>query len=141
MLADEEIDKFVSDQVPNNTKKKTKSDVQLFERWLESIPGEIRSVEEIPPVELNKLLRNFYLTVRKQKSNEEYEPDTLVSIKNSIDRYLTEKGYGYSLSRSEEFKTSRDVLSAKGKQLKKDGRGRRSNRADEVSPEEEKVQY
>jgi len=36
-----------------------------------------------------------------------------------LDRYLNEKGYGVSICRGEEFKTSRDVLSAKGKSLKK----------------------
>jgi len=40
-----------------------------------------------------------------------------------LDRNLNEKGYGVSICRGEEFKTSRDVLSAK-EFLKKEGKGR-----------------
>ena len=75
----------------------------------------------------------------RKRNEEEYEPETLVSIKNSIDRYLSDKSYGYRVCRGDEFKSSRDVLSAKGKQLKKEGKGRKPNKAEEVSAEEEKV--
>jgi len=141
MLTDEEISDFVLKQKPKNTISKTKSDVGIFKRWLrETLPSDNRDLESIPPSQLNSFLRSFYLTVKKI-NGEEYEPDSLCAIKNSLDRHLNEKGYGVSICRGEEFKTSRDVLSAKGKSLKKEGKGRKINRAEEVTADEEKVSY
>jgi len=92
---------------------KTKSDVGIFTHWFsETLPADNRNLENIPPAQLNSFLRSFYRTVKKL-NGEEYEPDSLCSIKNSLDRYLNEKGYWVSICRGEEFKTSRDVLSAK----------------------------
>ena len=139
MLSDSEIDDFVIEQKPKNTVKKTKSDVGIFKRWLaQAVPTETRELEEISAVQLNSYLWSFYLTVKK-RDGENYEPDSLLGIKNSIDRYLSEKNYPVSVCRGEEFKSSRNVLSAKGKQLKKEGKGRKPNRADQVSEEEEEV--
>jgi len=45
----------------------------------------------------------------------------------------------YSVRRGNELKFSRKTPSAKGKQLKKDGKGRKPKKAETVSAEEEKV--
>lgn len=141
MLADDEINDFVNNQKAKATAAKTKCDVGVFSRWMEvSCPDEQRDLQDISPTQLNSSLRNFYLTVRKS-NGEEYEPDTLVGFKNSIDRYLFERGYSTSACRGDEFKSSRSVLIAKGKQLKKDGKGRKPHRAEELSEEEEKVNF
>ena len=139
MLTNEEISDFIDGQKAKNTVNKTRSDAGIFIRWLSAtLPSKSRNLEEIPPAQLNSFLKSFYLRVRK-RNGDEYEPETLISIENSIDRLLCDKSYGYSVCRGDEFKSSRDVLSAKGKQLKKDGKGRKPNKADEVSAEEEKV--
>jgi len=56
-----------------------------------------------------------------------------------LDRYLSSQEYGYSLARSDEFKSSREALMAKGRQLRKEGKGRKPNRAQSISDEEETV--
>ena len=129
MLSDEEIAAFVLQQKPENTKIKTKCDVNIFTSWMNEFAAEeTRDLEDIPPVELNNYLRSFFLTVKK-KSGDDYEPDSLKSIKYSLDRFLTERNYPKSIVRSEEFRTSREVLKAKGRQLKKCGKGQKENRA------------
>jgi hypothetical protein len=41
MLNDEEIKDFVEAQVPQNTKQKTKTDLDIFKRWMKSaLPGD-----------------------------------------------------------------------------------------------------
>ncbi|XP_053403158.1 uncharacterized protein LOC128558273 [Mercenaria mercenaria] len=133
------INTFISNQKPINTVRKTASDIGVFQKWLkEAVPGECKKLEDISPDCLNTYLKSFYLTVKKQ-NGEDYEPDSLSGIKNSIDRYLSDKNYSTSVCRGEEFKSSRSVLLAKGKQLKKDGKGRKPNRAEQVSEEEEQV--
>ncbi len=41
--------------------------------------GETRELKDIPPVELDRLLSHFFVTVRK-KNGSLYEPDTLILI-------------------------------------------------------------
>ena len=81
-------------------------------------------------MELNNYLGRFYLSVRKT-DGKEYEPDSLSGIQNSIDRYLSEKQYGLRIKTAEEFEHARQVLMAKRKSLKKEGKG--NNPASESS--------
>ena len=139
MLTDEEISDFIDGQKAKNTVNKTKSYVGIFIRWLAAtLRSEQHNLEEILPVRLNSSLKSFYYRVKK-RNRDEYEPETLMSIKNTVDRYLCEKSYGYSVCSGDEFKSSREVLCAKGKYLKKDGQGRKPNNAEEMSAEEEKL--
>jgi len=113
-----------------NTVNKTKSDVGIIIRWFDvTLPSELGNLEEISPAQLSTFLNSFYLRVRK-RNRSEYEPETLISIKYSIDRYLCENTYGYSVCRG---------MSLKGKQLNKDGKGRKPKEAEEVTAEEENV--
>jgi hypothetical protein len=52
--------------------------------------GEFRDPATIPSSELDSLLARFFLGVRKRDFSE-YEPDTLYSIHNSIDRYFRDE--------------------------------------------------
>ena len=47
----------------------------------------------------------------------------------AIDRYLTEKGYKYSIIRDREFKSSKQVLEGKARLLRQQGKGKRPNKA------------
>lgn len=83
LLNEDAIKDFVEAQIPKNTKMKTKTDLDIFKRWLKSaLPLEQREIQGIPPHQLNQYLRSFYLTVKKQ-NGEDYEPDSLKGIKNS----------------------------------------------------------
>ena len=66
-----------------------------------------------------KSVLEVVLSECKKQNGEEYEPESLKGIKNSLDRYLSSQEYGYSLARSDEIKSSREVLVTKGRQLKK----------------------
>ena len=45
MLNDDEIKDFVEAQVPKNTKQKTKTDLDIFKRWMKSaLPGDQRQI-------------------------------------------------------------------------------------------------
>ncbi|KAJ8299311.1 hypothetical protein KUTeg_023371 [Tegillarca granosa] len=77
-----------------------------------------KKIEEIPPAVLNDNLKSFYLI---------------------LDRYLSEKSYVTSIIRGVEFKASRTVLKSKRRKLKQEGKGRKPNRSEPVSSDEESV--
>ena len=95
-----------------------------------------RRMEEIPPAELNNLLRTFFIKVRRHDDNP-YQPDSIKAKQNSFDRYLSEKGYDASLLRDHVFKGSRLVTDAKHKNLKHNGLGRKQYRAQFLTEDEE----
>ena len=83
MLNDDEIKDFLEAQVPKNTKEKTKTDLDIFKRWMKSaLPRDQRQIHEIPPNQFNQYLRSFFLTVKKQ-NGEEYEPESLKGLKKN----------------------------------------------------------
>ena len=57
----------------------------------------------------------------------------------SLDRHLKNKGCTLSIVRDREFSSSKEVLEEKAKQLRLAGRGKRPNKARQVSEEEEKI--
>ena len=60
-----EIQNFIECQRPDNTSKKTTYDINVIERYFESI-NEKREIENIPPKELNIQLAKFFMNVRKK---------------------------------------------------------------------------
>ena len=85
---------------------------------------------------LNKILRQFYATVRK-KDGDDYEPDSLRVMVTAIDRYLTEKQYKYSIIRDREFKSSKQAIEGKARLLRQQGKGKRPNKARSPTTTEE----
>ena len=57
----------------------------------------------------------------------------------SLDRHFKNKGYTLSIVRDREFSSSEEVLEDKAKQLRLAGRDKRSNKARQVSEEEEEI--
>ena len=70
-----EIEKFLQEQKSKNTQYKTKSDLNAWKKFCESLK-ESRAIENIPANELDLLLSKFFISVRKQNGTE-YEPGTL----------------------------------------------------------------
>ena len=85
---------------------------------------------------LNKILEDFYATVRK-KNGEDYEPDSLRVMVTAMDRYLADKGYKYSIIRGREFQSSKQVLEGKARMLPQQGKGKRPNKARSFTSTEE----
>ena len=57
----------------------------------------------------------------------------------SLDRHLKNKRGTLSIVRDTEFSSSKEVLEDKAKQLRLAGRGKRANKAQQVSEEEEEI--
>ena len=51
----------------------------------------VKTLEEIPPKELNAYISEFIITVRKKDNNEDYEPSSLRYLMVSFERYLKKK--------------------------------------------------
>ena len=123
--ADKEVRKFVKEQRNPKTVKKTELDYKTFLTFIQRKYSETRSLTEIPPNILHSYLSHFIMEVRKADGGE-YEPDSLTSFRNSIQRFLTQQQYRYSLIDSREFSKHREVLKAKRKELKSKGKGRKT---------------
>ena len=106
-----------------NTQQSTNNWVKVWKSWAAQ-KGYDDSIEKYEPEGLNKILEEFYATVRK-KDEEDYEPDSLRVMVTAIDRYLTEKEYKHSIIRDKEFKSSKQVLEGKARLLRQQGKGKR----------------
>ncbi|XP_062587410.1 zinc finger MYM-type protein 2-like [Saccostrea cucullata] len=135
----DDIDKFLTTNENKNTSKKTKCDINTFKEFLQA-KGEFRVPEIIPPFELNLHIASFLLSVKK-KDGTEYEPTSLRAYMSSINRYLQQKEYGYSIINDLQFSKARDVLKTKQKQLKSLGKGNKPMAADELTENEFKIFY
>ncbi|XP_070538488.1 uncharacterized protein KIAA1958-like [Ptychodera flava] len=134
----DDVSVLVSTQKNKNTEMKTMQEVTEFEEWRQSMTTEIHCIEDVPPPELDPLVGRFYLGVRK-KTRKEYEPDSISSYQNSIDRYLRNINYGYSIIRDEVFQKSRDALAAKRKQPKATGNRNVPRKSPAITEDHEKA--
>ena len=134
LMAD--IQNYIIAQRPESTVKKTKYDLNIWKRYLET-KNESGQIENIPPEELNALLCRFFMDTKK-KDGSQYEPVSLTSLQRSLQRYLNDKGSTINLFKDEGFKTSREVLSARKKELVvQNAKGNRPQAARELTAEEE----
>ena len=83
------------------------------------------------------MLQRFYAEIRKRDGNE-YEPESLKVMLAALDRYVREN-CTYSILKDKEFEGSRRVLNGKAISLQHKGKGKRPNRADIVTSEEEDI--
>ena len=88
------------------------------------------------PEELDKVLSKFYAEVKK-KDGDDYEPESFKIMQSAIEHYLKEKNYPLSIVRSREFHSSQEILNAKAISLRQQGKGKRPNKAQPITPEEE----
>ena len=111
-ISDDELLNFVHEQENVNTKKKTDSNVSLFRDFLREVRNVGENFKEFNPAELNMHVASFIVNVKRQ-DGQEYEPTTVRGFVSSIDRYLRQSRYPYSILESPEFSTARDALKAK----------------------------
>lgn len=76
-----------------------------------------------------------------KKDGSEYEPDTLTSIQNSIDRHIKSLKLQYCIKTDAVFSHSRRVLESKRKSLKAMGKGNKAGKAEALSEEEIQILY
>ena len=117
--------------------KSTAFSLSLWKKWcLEKRIAE--EIENYESAELNSLFERFYAEL-KNKYGEDYEPENLKVMIASLDRHLKSQGYSLSIVRDREFSSSKQVLDGKAKQLCLAGRGKRPNKARQLSEVEEEI--
>ena len=120
-----------------NTVKSTAFWLSAWKKWfLEK--GITEEIENYDPTQLNSFLERFQAEI-KNKHGEDYEPESLKVMITSLDRHLKNEGYKLSIIRDREFSSSKQVLDGIAKQFRFAGRGKRSNKARQLSKEEEEI--
>ena len=139
MLSDGEINEYINNGKNKNTTDKTKNDLAILCKWRHNNLGEmhiLQSIEDIEPLELNKLLRSFFMTIKKSNGTE-YEPSSLRGMLGSISRHLQDRKYPVKIMESNDFKDTRDVVYTRLRELTANGKGRLPHKAEPLSYEEE----
>ena len=90
-LAPSELDEIVKNTINANTSKSTKTWLNVYSSWA-TVRGHSQDIHALPPVELNKVLRQFFGEIRK-KDGKEYEPDCLRVMLGALHRHLTSVNY------------------------------------------------
>jgi len=75
----------------------------------------------------------------KKKDGTEYETESLRTMLAALDRYIRSTGCRYSIAKDKEFLESRKVLNGKAIELREQGKGKRKNKADPLTEEEEEL--
>jgi len=88
------------------------------------------------PRQLDAVLQQFYAELRKEDGSE-YEPDSLRVMLASLDRHFQEKGLPFSIRKDKAFEASRRTLNGKAIELREAGLGKRKNKADALTEEDE----
>ena len=133
-MADEEIDKFIRKQRSQQTVYKDHTETNRLKKFCESV-GKNRELENIPPVELNKILCSFFMTA-KRKDGKEYEPGSLTSFQNTLQHILVVRGSKINIKTDTEFEKSGKVPACKRKELTSNGYGNHPNVARVLKQEE-----
>lgn len=128
----DEATDFINSMENDSTRKKTESDMRQFRSYLD-FKGEGREIENISVIELDTYFGSFIIGARKAKDKSEYEPSTLRGFMSSLDRYLKRKGWTCGVINNPVFPHSNAALTAKQKELKKQGLGNKPNESDELT--------
>ena len=130
-----DADKLIRDQVPENTRKKTKSDMKKIFQFFQS-KNENRPLLDLSPVEMNAYLCEFFMRLNKEDGTP-FEPSTYKGMRHSIERHLKEIGYPEHDLNSPCYEKLRSTINAKGAIAKAAGKGNRPNRAMPLTSEDE----
>ena len=81
---------------------------------------------------------NFHADLMKV-DGQDYKPACLRVMRSSLDRYLKEKNFPFSIISSDEFKESNKVLKRKARDLRDKGMGNRPNRSLPLTTQEQEI--
>ena len=95
-------------------------------------------METYCPQALDSLLNKFYIKIR-MKDGTHFKPHLLRVMQAAIDHYLCHKNYPVSIITSREFTKLQETLDAKAKQLRSQGKGKRSNKAQPYSETDKEI--
>lgn len=122
-----------------NTEKSTNTWIKKFVEWQQQT-GITLCVSEVTTCELDVALQNFYADLKKHDGTD-YEPESLRTMLAALDRSFRSNGCKYSIVKDKEFAESREVLNGKAIELREQGKGKRKNKADAVTDEEEELMW
>ena len=137
LVSDEEILEINETAASKNTARATKTWMSAWTEWCKARNIDV-NMESYCPQALDGLLNKFYVEIRK-KDGTDYEPDSLRVMQAAIDRYLRHKNYPVSIITGREFIKSQETLDAKAKQLRRQGKGKRPNKAQPYSETDEEI--
>ena len=106
-----------------------------FETW-QNVRNIHHALEDIPESELDGILQRFFAELHKQDGGE-YKPESLRTMLASLDRFLREKGRRYSILKDKSFEACRKVLNGKAIEPRENGMGKKRNKSDPLSEQEE----
>ena len=89
------IDQLKENANNRNTLKATQTWLNVWQTWATQRKVNIK-MEEYEHEQLDKILEIFYREIRT-KDGFEYEPESLKSMLTSLDRFLKEHDYKYSI--------------------------------------------
>ena len=135
--ADSELRRLKDKNKNKNTEKSTNTWANKFADWRKE-KGINISPAETSATELDEILQHFFAEVKK-KDGSNYEPDSLRTMLGALDRYFRNAGYRFRIIRDDEFVECRQVLNGKAIELREMGKGKRRNKADGVTREEEEI--
>ena len=96
------------------------------------------NMESYYPQALDGLLNKFYIKIRT-KDGTHLKHHSLRVMQAAIDRYLRHKNYPVSIITSREFTKLQETLNAEAKQLRCQGKGKRSNKAQPYSKTDKEI--
>ncbi|CAC5413650.1 unnamed protein product [Mytilus coruscus] len=128
------------------------SAVKTFQQYLINVKTEFREIHTMQPQELDQYLQEFFVGIRKdikvknkndiQNIDREYQPGSLDGFQSMINKHLRMKEYPLDIMKDEQFKKSRDCLTAKKKKhLKQLGLLNHPNAAEALESEDEEELY
>ena len=120
-----------------NTTKATTQWMRVFCQWAQK-RDHPKNIEILAPDTLDSILQHFFAEINK-KDGKDYEPSSLAAMQSSIDRYICESNYEYSILNCRFFKRSRDVLEGKARLLREKGLGKKPNKTNSLTRQEEDI--
>ena len=137
LVSDEEITEINETAASKNTARATKTWMAAWAEWCKARNINV-NMETYCPQALDGLLNKFYVEIRK-KDGTDYENDSLRVMQAALDRHLRHKNYPVSIITGREFTKSQETLDAKAKQLRRQGKGKRPNKAQPYSETDEEI--
>ena len=118
-----------------NTIRSTATWINRFEAW-HKVRGITNELENIPENELDNILQSFFAKIQKSDGTE-YEPESLRVMLSAMDQYLRNKGREHSILKDKRFDSCRKVLNGKAIKLREKGMGKRKNKSELLTSDEE----
>ena len=139
--------KIIEDAIPANTRKRNNWSFKLFEQWIKwkktkwATDGGflmvLKEFEEYHASDLNFLLQDFVISVRKEDRSE-YPPSSLRSIIAGILSTFRDKYYKqWNFFKDPEFQSARRALDAKMRELTRRGVGLNKRKAQVITQDME----